>query len=295
VPLALAAAAAIAIFGRVPAHDGSAVAESSRVVSGAAPSSASFGDIDIELAVATALVTRHEADRPVVVLERGTAWFTVAPRGERPAVQVRAGDATIRVIGTRFRVTRTDAAIEVEVAHGTVEVQFEGRVNRLGALQRWSSQSPDRISTAAPALPPAPPSSPAALPSSPAAPPSPPAAPPSPPRPAAPALPASPSRRAVPLPAATPLAAPDADRGEYDRLAALEATAPEVALAGYLALSRRAGRWADPALFAAARLAFDRGDRRARALLESYVQRFPRGANATDARQLLARTPDDSP
>ncbi|HEX8108090.1 MAG TPA: hypothetical protein VF516_10210, partial [Kofleriaceae bacterium] len=85
----------------------------------------------------------------------------------------------------------------------------------------------------------------------------------------------------------------DRDGAEYDRLAALEPTSPAAALKGYLALARGTSRWADPALFAAARLAADRHDPRAETLLGVYLQRFPGGANAADARQLLARLQAD--
>jgi TolA-binding protein len=87
----------------------------------------------------------------------------------------------------------------------------------------------------------------------------------------------------------------DRDGAEYDRLAALEPRSPDAALTGYLALARGTSRWADPALFAAARLAVDRHDRRAETLLGIYLQRFPGGANAADARQLLSRLKSDKP
>ena len=87
----------------------------------------------------------------------------------------------------------------------------------------------------------------------------------------------------------------DRDRAEYDRLAALEARSPETALAGYMVLAKGSSRWADPALFAAARLAADRHDRRAETLLGMYLTRFPGGANAADARQLLTHLRNDKP
>jgi hypothetical protein len=107
----------------------------------------------------------------------------------------------------------------------------------------------------------------------------------------APAHPAggSADARPEPAPAHPPAPQVDLDRAEYDRLAALEATSPDAALSGYLALARGTSRWAAPALFAAARLAADRHDVRAPTLLGIYLQRFPGGANVTDAQQLLSR------
>lgn len=294
----LAAAAAIAVLLIAVRRAPAGFDEPSRVVTGAAPSSVLFGDSHIELDAATALVLRHEADRPTVTLERGAAWFTVAPRLSRPAFLVRAGDAMVRVVGTRFRVLRSEERIAVEVDHGQVDVNFRGREVAVGSGQRWSSDAPGQIlATAAPppAVEPVPqapaPAQPAA--EAPSAP-EPAPAPARPHRTAHPAPPAAGSAGARPEPAkapGAPAAAPQVDRdgAEYDRLAALEASSPGAALTGYLALARGTSRWADPALFAAARLAVDRHDARAGTLLDIYLQRFPGGANAADARQLLTR------
>jgi hypothetical protein len=146
------------------------------------------------------------------------------------------------------------------------------------------------------------PAAPATAGQGPGAPPDVPAAPeavPAPARPHRPAHSAHPSAGSAGAradPAAKPEpAAPEVDRdgAEYDRLAALEPASPTAAIAGYLALARRTGRWADPALFAAARLAADRHEPRAETLLGMYLQRFPTGANAADARQLRARLQRD--
>jgi FecR-like protein len=300
-PLAAAAAIAVVLFAvrRMPI----ALDEPSRVVTGPAPSSVLFGDSHIELDAATALVMRHEAEHPTVTLERGAAWFTVAPRKSRPAFIVRAGDAMVHVVGTRFRVLRSEERIAVEVDHGLVDVNFRGSEVEVGAGQRWSSDAPRRImaSRAAPAAVEPVPPVPAAAPP-PDVPPAPPEVGPAPGRPHRPARPGSPAHpaagsagaRAEPLPGAHP-DAPQVDRdgAEYDRLAALEAKSPDAALAGYRELARGTSRWADPALFAAARLAADRHDPRAETLLGIYLQRFPTGANAADARQLLARLQAD--
>lgn len=280
--------------------------EPSRVVSGPAPSSVQFGDSHIELDASTALTLRHEAEHPTVMLERGGAWFTVAPRQARPAFLVRAGDATVQVVGTRFRVARSDERIAVEVERGRVDVEFRGGTIAVGAGQHWSSDAPSQIvaATAPPAAATAPqaapdPSAATAPEPEPVAEPAP--APPLDPAPAHKA--ASPVRKHAPGPAHTAGATADADprpgaldaadaerdRSEYDRLAALEPRSPDAALAGYLALARGTSRWAAPALFAAGRLAHDRGDRRAESLLTLYLQRFPDGANAVDARELLNR------
>ncbi|HET7503309.1 MAG TPA: FecR domain-containing protein, partial [Kofleriaceae bacterium] len=283
--------------------------EPARVVSGTAPSSVSFGDSHLELDADTAVVMNHEAGHPTVLLERGAARFTVAPRKERPEFVVHAGDATVRVIGTRFRVARSDERISVDVERGLVDVQFRGAMVGVGANHHWSSETPGQTTAIAEIVPPAGP----VAPSEPSAPPSAPIdttadepnAPAEPTRSPASHRHPKPSHTSAPRTAGEPHAAVepetdpapeaaraaeiDRDRAEYDRLAALEARAPDTALTGYLALARGTSRWADLALFAAARLAADRHDRRAETLLGIYLQRFPNGANATDAKQLLIR------
>ena len=309
---ALVAAAAIALLVlglRASSAPVAFVDEPSRVVSGSAPSTVSFGDAHIELDADTALMLSRDAGHPIVLIERGAAWFTVAPRAGRPEFIVRAGDASVRVVGTRFRVARSDERIAVEVDHGVVAIRFRGAVTAVGARQQWSSTSPTHATEIARAADPtaAGTTSPATAgvldstrgpepaPSAEAAPPvNPPVV--ADPRAAA----GSPARPHRPRPAASPTGAPaaipakpgshaDPERAEYDRLAALEPVRPEAALDGYLALARGTGVWAEPALFAAARLAADRGDRRAATLLGMYLQRAPTGANAADARRLLER------
>jgi hypothetical protein len=97
----------------------------------------------------------------------------------------------------------------------------------------------------------------------------------------------------VGVPAGT--GAKDADAAKYDRLVALEQKDPTAALSGYLELSRGKSKWAAVALYAAGRLAADRHDRRATTFLDIYLRRFPNGANADDARNLLARLKGDAP
>jgi hypothetical protein len=314
VPLAAAAAAATIVIGTRTSTPEIAE-EPSRLVSGSAPSSVSFGDAHIELDADTAFVMSHETGHPVVLLERGAAWFTVTPRLSRPDFIVRAGDATVHVVGTRFRVTRSGEQIAVAVEHGKVNVQFRGRMAAIGARQRWSSESPRQITAAAEAAP----RVAAADPDEPeidfsdlldpagssAAPLTTPLAPGPGRKHVANSGSMSESKLGSKYDARTEsatgsghaggAAAIDRDRAAYDRLAALEPQDPGAALAGYLALARGTSRWADPALFAAARLAADRHDRRAVTLLAIYLRRFPTGANAIDAKQLFVRLKEDHP
>ncbi len=260
--------------------------ETARVVAGATPSAVSFGDAHITLDAASALVMEHEATQPTALLEYGAAWFSVAPRGDRPPFEVRAGDAIVRVIGTRFRVARDGEHVEVAVDHGVVEVRFRGSLVTLTAQHSWSSAKPTEIAIATP--PSEPTVDPTALPSGIAD-----------GRAQVPAIDShaaiTPPTAPVPVPDLVgpthpvPPPAVDADRARYDELQRLEATRPDAAITGYLELSKGSGKWAQIGLFAAGRLAVDRHDARAKSLLTIYLKRFPRGANAADAQQLLNR------
>lgn len=254
--------------------------DSSRMVTNATPSAISFDDVYISLDAASAIeMRRSSGNRRSVVLERGGAWFTVGERGPRPAFSVIAGDTTVRVVGTHFRVGRSDEHVTVAVTRGTVEIGYRGTVVRLGPNQAWSSERPEIVGTVkvATAEPPTAPD---------------PIVKPAPGRPARPAKPTKPAKIEVaPTP---PVAAPVAstaerERASYERLVAIEANDPAAALTGYIALAKGTSRWAEVALFAAGRLAADRKDSRAAALLSSYMRRFPGGANVDDARELLAR------
>lgn len=276
-PVALAAAAALVLVLRTDeARDDGALAPS-RITSSGAPVAVSFDDAHLALDAETSLTTSREARHPLVTLERGAVWFTVAPRQQRPSFLVRAGDATVRVVGTRFRVARSAERIEVDVDRGVVEVQFRGALTQLSAQQHWSSEPPTRGA----ALPPAPAAPPGAAPDR------------DPPKVVAPAAPDAARSGTRPRiePAHGDASRVDADRAAYEQLAGLEPRSPDAALAGYLRLAQKRGPWADPALFAAARLAVDRNDARARALLQMYLTRFPGGGNAIDARRLLERLP----
>jgi transmembrane sensor len=232
-----------------------------RVVAPAtASTTATFDDAHIELAPASAIVMRR--DRPATLLERGAAWFSVAPRVDRPEFIVLAGDTTVRVLGTRFRVARTDERVTVEVDHGRVEVQYRDRVQILGAKQIWNSDAPERIEMriqTADAPKPVDPT----------------------PTPTLEPKPAKPEPK--------PRPAGDLDQAKFEQLTILEKKNPQAAITGYLEIAQRGSKWSANALFAAARLAADRKDPRAETLLTSYLKRFPNHANADDARALLAR------
>jgi TolA-binding protein len=76
----------------------------------------------------------------------------------------------------------------------------------------------------------------------------------------------------------------------FERAAALERRDPAQASQLYRSLESGSDSWAKNALYARARLEASRGNHgEARRLLERYIDRFPRGENAEDARAVLER------
>jgi len=72
-----------------------------------------------------------------VELERGSATFEVSKRPDRRFV-VHADGVEVRVVGTRFTVTRDSQGVTVSVERGIVEVARAATTVRLGAGQRWA-------------------------------------------------------------------------------------------------------------------------------------------------------------
>ena len=269
--------------------------EPARVVTRASATTVSFADAAIEVRPNSALLMSGTAERgATIVLERGRAGFHVAPRSVRQPFVVVAGNALVRVVGTRFEVARNGEDVTVEVQEGVVDVRYLGQVHRVMAGSQWSSPAVktteetllegggandagdtsdagvadapvasggtslpgDRSSSSSPAVKP---------------------------KPALPKV----GQPASPTPAET-----SALSAEFEGAAQLESAAPQQAMHRYLELSQRSDRWGRNALFAAARLALDLGDRdRAAQLARSYLRRFPSGPNAPDARALLDSLP----
>jgi outer membrane protein assembly factor BamD (BamD/ComL family) len=76
----------------------------------------------------------------------------------------------------------------------------------------------------------------------------------------------------------------------FEQAAALERRDPARASHLYGTLESGSDSWAKNALYARAQLEASRGNHgTARKLLERYLQRFPRGENAEDARAVLER------
>jgi hypothetical protein len=263
--IAVAAAAAFLVVETTPQETRLA----SRIETGSVPSHVTLGTSTIDVAPQSAVVTSG-SDRSglLVVLEQGAVDCEVEPRAGRPPFVVLAGDVRVGVVGTRFTVRRDPSGVSVSVAHGTVEVMRGGQVARIRGGETWPppSTEPPRAEPHGAESPPAePPAS----------------------EPSARSATTSPHRHASAAPVK-----PEGDQTAFERAASLEARDPDAAMVVYRRLGDASGPWAAPALFAAGRLAADRGrNGDAKALLGRYLARYPNGANAADARRLLERLP----
>lgn len=261
-----AAAALAAVVGRSVVTGEARAPEASRIVTGASPSHVALASSTLDVGPDSAVVASGDDARGLlVVVEKGSVDCEVAPRKNRPPFVVLAGDVRVRVVGTRFVVTRASEGVSVKVEHGTVEVTRGAEVVMLHDGERWAETPVARAPDPQPVEPPAPAPAPAPLEAS-----------------------APKPHGKAPATAGSHGASTDADRKAFERAAALEVREPETAMGTYRRLGAGSGPWAGPALYAAGRLAADRGrSAEARTLLGQYTTRFPNGANATDAARLL--------
>lgn len=291
---ALAVVAVVAVLAWPSSSARPAGPLASRVVTASAATEVGFGDAAITVGPDSALLMHGHADQGVsIVIERGSAAFAVAPRSGRPPFVVEAGVVRVRVVGTRFTVTRSGDDARVDVTHGEVEVVARGHREVLLAGASWSSgdvreavvggqvtvTNPGDVAAAHFSPPPALPA-------------------PVPRRVTQPA----PDRDRVGAPRPTPTTpvpvevAVDPRRAVYHAAEALEVSDPAAALRAYKQVALGNDRWAANALYAAARLAFGQGDRAlAGRFAAAYVKRFPTGANTDDARALQLRATGGTP
>jgi FecR protein len=310
----IAASAAAAAVGGILATElvrRAPVAEApSHIETHAMASHVVVGEASLDVAPESELVVAGNDERGVlVVLAHGRVDCDVAARNGRPPFIVQAGDVRVRVVGTRFAVSRASDDVHVDVAKGVVEIQSHGDVQNLTAGQRW----PFEVAAGEPAHAPVPvpivASSPAPAPLAvaDATPPSrgvvskargargsgsrralrtaPPATSPPAPDPVPAAEPSAEPQPGAPAPAAS---ARQPRQARYELAESVEASDPDRALAIYLDLAHGSDEWSAMALYAAGRLEGEYGhDASARGLLEQYLARHAHGPNAVDARNEL--------
>lgn len=267
-----AAAAAFALLG-----DGGRAPEtpvpvlSQRIVTADDSSQITAGEVNLDIAPQTALVMSGDDERGVlVILERGSVEFAVAPRRGRPPFTVHAGGVSVEVVGTRFAVTRDGDSAVVEVMKGTVRVTADGETTMVTAGEAWLAPSAleeieeEEIAAA--------------------------------PKATAqtrkrrrhikrrkPAV--EPARTIAPEPTPLPTA-----KDLYNQAASLEVKDPDAAIAIYRALAVSSGKWGSYALYARASLEIELGHKQTgTALLRRYLKRFPGGPHAVGARYLLGQ------
>ncbi len=245
----------------------------SRITTGATASHLALPGFTVDVEPESTVVIGRASERGVlIVVDRGTIACSVAPRSVDAPLIVQAGSAQVRVVGTRFRVTRSGEAARVAVEEGVVEVEAAGRISRVAAGQVW------------PAAPAEAASSPLAQPLGSAR-----------TEPAASGLAAREGSRAraSARPAAVggpPSESESSTQRRFEQAARLERSDPVRALALYRSIGSGADSWAQNAHFAQGRLEAARGNRaEARRVLTAYLARYPQGANADDARAVLER------
>jgi hypothetical protein len=236
------------------------------------------GDVYIHLEPRSALVVAdHQGSSSLVLIEQGAAVFSVTPRVNRPAFVVRAGSVRVEVVGTRFRVERQGDTARVDTYQGVVRVLSAGISRSVSAGQTWpQAELPAQVADRAPEQTPVAETSDRTA------------------RPERPS--ATPPRISSRPPQDEPRDPNEIRRFLFDQASVLEASDPERALDIYQRLSTEPGDWAANALYAMGRLELERGhDANAQRLLQSYLDRYPQGANASDARSLVTRIEERSP
>lgn len=272
----------------------------SRITTGATGSHLAFPGLALDVEPQSVVVVGAETpEGRLVVLDSGKILCQVAPRSTDAPLIVQAGGTRVRVLGTRFSVTRSNDAARVEVQQGVVEVTSAGESQRVRAGEEW----PKRVAQRSTLTEPAPGSDATALPSV-----TRPALPQVAERKGASALRVAPNAvvaRRADEPSARPddgataatvapedgaIKAGSSHQAVFEQATLLEQRDPARASQLYRSLEAGADSWAQNALYARGRLEASRGNRaEARQLLGRYLERFPRGSNAEDAKAVLQR------
>ena len=247
----MAAAAAIALFIAWPktsvAPTEVVAPQRSRVVTQSAASQVVVGDATIEIAPSSAILIDRAGDDISVTLDTGSVSLKVAPRNERAPIVVHSGEVRVEVVGTEFAVYRDHKGTRVTVSEGVVSVIAEGKRSSVAAGQQWPTAQPTEKQVKH-----------------------------------------SPPKRQARADKATPGKAQPSARELFEQAGEYELSSPEAAIALYKQVAAGGGDWAANALYAHGRLEHSRSNySEATRLLTRYLAKFPKGANAQDAKELL--------
>jgi FecR protein len=295
-PLAWVAAAAVlgvlmvALLGGRLWRAREVLANPSRISTGLLASHLALPGMSLDVQPESTVVISGETGRSLlIVVDRGEIACDVEHRDADAPLIVQAGGVRVKVVGTRFSVTRQGENARVEVQKGVVEVTAGGQSVRVAAGETWPHGSAAPVSSGAAVTLPSEPSG--SLPAPPAE---------SPPGVAG-TRERIPQRSGRHLGTTAPLAN-DSDEHEamprrtlpsqemFEAATRAEASDPGRAIGLYRTLETGRDSWAQNALFAHARLEATRGNKaEAGTLLRQYLARFPRGPNADDARAVLER------
>jgi FecR protein len=263
-----------------------AIEQPSRVTTGATSSHLALSGLSLDVEPQSAVVVGAETPQGLlIVVDRGSIVCQVAPRPSDAPLIVQAGAARVRVLGTRFSVTRLGESARVMVQEGIVEVSSGGRIWHVRGGEVWPTEvaaaTPPELVHVPNVLPPtvvedvergAPP-------------PEPPVATATKPR-------SAPEIAAPEGTSARPSSEPRSSSRQavFEKATALERSDPRHASELYGTLETGGDSWAQNALYARGRLEASRGNRvEARRLLERYLEQYPSGTNAEDARAVLKR------
>jgi hypothetical protein len=258
------------------------IQQPSRITTGLSGSHLALPGWSIDVEPQSAVVVGAETPQGVlVVLDRGSIVCDVLERPKEAPLLIQAGAARVRVLGTRFSVTRMGELARVAVQQGVVEVSARGQSWKVRAGEQWPAEVPQPAPVQAVMEPSAVPSSvPEPAPAS------------------AERRVSSPARARV---ASASVATPEVTAADpqprapgpqtvFEQATAMERTDPARASELYRTLEAGSDSWAQNALYARGRLEASRGNHaEARRLLGRYLERFPRGSNAEDARSVLKR------
>ncbi len=128
-----------------------ALDQPSHIITGVSASHLALPGVTVDVGPESAVVVGAETPQGMlIVLDRGTITCSVAPRPRGAPLIVQAGSERVRVVGTRFDVSRVGDGARVQVYEGVVEVSSGGHSSRVAAGEVWVPRDNTEGATDAP-------------------------------------------------------------------------------------------------------------------------------------------------